>query len=371
MYKVLPWRSCCRPPAVGNELYSAQGMPRFPNSSAYGAAMVDIIACARALMPHAKIAAVGKPGAWNSGLRPYLHLLDGVSHHTYSPHKSTVQALPRGQQLSFIAGYSRAGLRSDIAAQKADLGVTMPMWVTEFGVGLDADDDCLLPELIFGSIHGAFHAARVIAAINEEAGALGALCFERFVFADPQTTNQPNDWCGMPAGTVQQDKPNRPDLARITGEGQLVSHLFGRALASELMHPVNISGGQHALPMMPTPILGELQPCLQAAAFTGTTTGVGEGAGGGASGLVVAVLNICNRSIALTINGPGAHAPLEPAGGRGTAIWYDLLDPGGKAPLPSEPESFPWSSGPLRGRQRELDGSVYTAPPMSFAIVEL
>jgi hypothetical protein len=320
--------------------------------------MVDIIACARTLMPHAKVAAVGTPGAWNRGLRPYLHLIDGVSHHTYAPSKSSVQSQSREEQVSYVAGYSRAGLLSDVAAQKADLGVAVPMWVTEFGVGLNADDDCLLPDLIFGSIHGAFHTARVIAAINEPS-ALAALCFERFVFADPQTTNQPNDWCGMPAGTVQQDQPNRTDLARVTGEGQLVSHMFGRALASELMHPVNITGGA-ALPMM---ILGQPQPCLQAAAFTGT-------AAGGASELVVAVLNICDRSIAVTINGLGG-APASPPGGSGSTIWYDLLDPGGKAPLPPDPDLFPWSTGPLRGHHIELHGSVYTAPPLSFGVVEL
>jgi hypothetical protein len=44
-----------------------------------------------------------------------------------------------------------------------------------------------------GAIKGVFHAARVIAAINEP-NTVGAVCFERFVFADPQMTDQPNDW---------------------------------------------------------------------------------------------------------------------------------------------------------------------------------
>ena len=46
----------------------------------------------------------------------------------------------------------------------------------------------------------------------------------------------------MPAGTATQGQLNRPDLARVTGEGQLVAHLSARALAMETMHPVNITG---------------------------------------------------------------------------------------------------------------------------------
>ena len=49
---------------------------------------------------------------------------------------------------------------------------------------------------------------------------------------------------------------------------------------------------------------------------------------------------------------------------------YDLTDPGGKAPLPADPNQFPWA-GPLRARHSQLKGAVYLAPALSFAIVEL
>ena len=43
----------------GNELYTDQGLPYFPNGSAYGKAMAPIVRCARQLMPNAKLAACG------------------------------------------------------------------------------------------------------------------------------------------------------------------------------------------------------------------------------------------------------------------------------------------------------------------------
>ena len=106
----------------GNELYSSsQGLPYFPNGDAYGAAMVPIVKCARQLMPHAKLAAcgerdrffanlvcsvglphaqfqfvptltanvAGKGGAWNGGLKKYLHLFDAVTHHNCARNKLT------------------------------------------------------------------------------------------------------------------------------------------------------------------------------------------------------------------------------------------------------------------------------------------
>lgn len=336
---------------LGNELYSEQGLPRFPNSTAYATAMLPIIECARRLMPAAKIGFCGLGGSWNQGLRPFLHLVDGVSHHTYAPRRAEVAALPQSLQVSYVAGYSRAAARADLEAQNEDLGRSLPMWLTEYGYGLDSDDSCMLPKLMFGALHGAFHVARVIEAINTP-GAFATLCFERFVFANPPTTNQPNDWCGMSAGTVAQDFPNTPDRARVTGMGQLVAHFFASALAHETMHPVNVSNS----PLTAVEVLGERQPCVQAAAFTSATA---------LDTVAVAVLNICNTSIAITID---ATVLGEPYPALASAIVYDLRDPGGKAALPSNPEQFPWA-GPLRAHSSTVSGSLYTAPPLSFAIV--
>ena len=154
----------------------------------------------------------------------------------------------------------------------------------------------------------------------------------------------------MPAGTAAQNHINRPDLARVTGTGQLMAHLSARALAMESMHPVKIEGNA---PLMPLPILGERQPCLQAAAFRGRKP-TGEA--------VIALLNICNTTIPITL--------LESAAG-GSATVYDLTDPGGKSGLPATPDVFPWPA-PLHASTVAVAASgVYTALPLTLAIVEL
>ena len=188
----------------GNELYlHSQGLPQFPNGSAYGAAMLPIVACARKLMPHAKLAACGNPGEWNDGLKPYLHLFDGLTLHDYSPGSKTVAALPEQQRISYVAGYSRARLQQVIARERTSLGGSaLPMLMTEFNYGLDHSPNCMMGEdMIYGALHGAFHAARVVAAINEPAGVVDALTFETFVFSDPGDAGRPDcpfckdDWC--------------------------------------------------------------------------------------------------------------------------------------------------------------------------------
>jgi hypothetical protein len=181
----------------GNELYShTQGLPRFPNGSAYGAAMVPIVACARKLMPHAKLAACGyiTPSEWNDGLKQYLHLFDGLTLHDYSPRSETVAGLPGQQRISYVAGYSRAWLQQVIAREKHSLGESaLPLLITEFGYGLDHSPNCMMGEdMIYGALHGAFHAARVVAAINEPVGAIDALTFETFVFSDPGDAGRPD-----------------------------------------------------------------------------------------------------------------------------------------------------------------------------------
>jgi hypothetical protein len=338
---------------LGNELYSRQGVARFPNSTVYAKAMLPIITCARRLMPRAKIGFCGLMGNWNQGLRPYVHLVDGVSHHTYAPGKAQVGALPTEARVAYVAGYSRAAARADLKELRQDLGVALPMWLTEYGYGLDPDDACMLPELLYGALHGAFHVARVIEAINTP-DAFGVLCFERFVFADPPTTNQPNDWCGMSAGTCAQDYPNSPSRARVTGMGQLVSHFFATAMGSSVttMHPVNITDN----PLSPTAILGAQQPCLQAAAFQSAT----------AKTTSYAILNICNTTIAVALDPQNAHA--FRGGVQARAIIYDLGDPGGKAPLPRNPDVFPWAA-PLHATTIPVSSPMYTAPALSFAII--
>ena len=138
-----------------------------------------------------------------------------------------------------------------------------------------------------------------------------------------------------------------------------MAHLSARALAMETMHAVNATGGptRHFAAQGDHPATRATsarpgrpardQPCVQAAAFRSSAA------------TVFAVLNICQQAIAMVVGARG-----------GTAVVYDLLDKGGKAPLPTEPDKFPWPSGPLAAKQVRLAGGMYTAPPLSFAIVE-
>ena len=55
----------------------------------------------------------------------------------------------------------------------------------------------------------------------------------------------------------------------------------------------------------------------------------------------------------------------------GTAVIYSLLDAGGKASLPANPHEFPWA-GPLNATRAHVTShGVYTAPRLSFAVVEV
>ena len=106
------------------------------------------------------------------------------------------------------------------------------------------------------------------------------------------------------------------------------------------------------------------QPCIQAAAFQGACMHAA-----GPNITVFAILNICDTTIAMTL--PLGERRLSSAGPGGTAIVYDLLDEGGKAPLPAEPNIFPWKA-PLTAQHAQVSSSgVYTAAPLSFAVVEV
>ena len=86
-----------------------------------------------------------------------------------------------GERISYYAGYSRASATADVAQQLVDLGgVKKPVWLTEFQAGLDPPSNCLMPNLIYGALHGVFHVARILAAINMP-GSYDVLTFQTFV----------------------------------------------------------------------------------------------------------------------------------------------------------------------------------------------
>lgn len=96
---------------LGNEFYDAsQGQPRFPDSHVYAAAMLPIVHCARAALPKARIAVVGRLGPWSAGLKPFVASFDAITYHDYAPSLPEVHALPLAQQPSYVAAYSKAAL---------------------------------------------------------------------------------------------------------------------------------------------------------------------------------------------------------------------------------------------------------------------
>ena len=364
-----------------------QGDPRFPNGAVYMQQVQQVATCARKLMPRAKLMAVGAAGGWNQALRSsgLLHLFDGVSLHEYEPSGAAVNATAKtlADRVSLVAGWGRAVMVRDVDQLTADLGEhNHSIIYTEFGYGLNHPGECVLPALLNGALHGAFHVSRILHAINTP-GAFAAITLESFIGGrpegyDPQAGNRSDYWCGLAATTMDcpidakgpHCKPNEPAGARVTGEAQIFAHLaaaagFGGASAeASLMHGVAVQGG----PTLPLQIMGGTQPCLQAAAFSSAAD----------PAVSIAALNICNRSIEATVRTGAAGGGHSAA----AATFYSLLDGGtngGWAPLPAanKIDTFPWMSGPLqptRDGTLRVDGAggevSLTFPPLVFAMVK-
>ena len=124
----------------------------------------------------------------------------------------------------------RAATQNALAEAKASLGVAKPLVHSEFGYGLDRPGKCVLDTAlgVNGALHGAFHVSRIIEGINTQ-NTFAALTLEGFVAGalgaplpvDPQAGNRTDNWCGLAVTTVPTATPNRPDLARVAGTGQV------------------------------------------------------------------------------------------------------------------------------------------------------
>eukprot|EP01047_Picozoa_sp_COSAG01_P013321 COSAG01_NODE_622_length_14779_cov_69.589305_1_plen_736_part_10 len=319
-----------------------------------------------------------------------------MSLHEYEPSGPEVNASAKSlaDRVSLVAGWGRAVMVQDVQQLRHDLGDTNHSIIyTEFGYGLNHKGQCVLPQLLNGALHGAFHVSRILHAINTQ-GAFAAITLESFVGGrpegyDPQAGGNRSDyWCGLAATTMDcpldgatgspRCRPNAPAGARVTGEAQIFAHLaaaagMGGSEATALMHGVSVQGG----PTLGFQILGGVQPCLQAAGFSGVTSQHEV------SMASVAVLNICNQSIDTTVK-MGVAITDGVLLTQASATFYSLLDGGthgGWAPLPlaSQIDTFPWTSGPLQpitdhAVRVEDDGSGdvgLTVPPLVFGIVKV
>lgn len=379
---------------LGNELYIGnQGGPKFPNSESYGEQMTAIVQCARQHMPNARVAAVGAPGRWNQGLKATAHQFDAISWHAYQPGGSSVNEGGRNnmtslvERVSFVAGYGKVISDQAVAQQQAELGVAKPIAHTEFGYGLDRPGHCVLGTLgVNGALHGAFHISRIIYAINHP-GSYAAITLESFVGGtpvagpnvpvDPQAGNRTDYWCGLAVTTVPTFHSNRPDLAQISGTGQVFAHFAASAFRSDatLQRPVAVDNG----PSLPFPILGQQdEPCLQAVAFSEPLQASAEYAKRAEGGtlMTLAVLNICNRTIPASIKVEGSKA--------GHATLYYLVDGGkvdpgplnqkGWSPLPQNPDVLPYDGTLTLGNATftaDSGGNVpLEVPRLTFAIID-
>lgn len=207
---------------LGNELYSGQGLPKFKDGTSYGEQMKPIVACARRILPNAKIAAVGFHGptadAWSRGIAESGLDVDAVSLHAYAPGNSEVATVPESEKLAFVAGYSRQLLRHCINVSVDTFGSDIAVWHTEFNYGLQSD--IFFPKQIFGALHGAFHASRILASV-ELHDHVKALTFQTFVHPHPYPPNDSAFHKAMPVARLSP-QPNRPDLAQVSGTAQLV-----------------------------------------------------------------------------------------------------------------------------------------------------
>lgn len=230
----------------------------------------------------------------------------------------------------------------------ATLGnVSLPIWQTEFNYGLDKT--WFLPQLEFGALHGMFHAARIIAAVNLSPQ-VQSLQFQTLVHPLNYTVGQAACHRAMPV-TRMSNLTDRPDLAMVSGTAQVVAHLAALAMGNggRRMVPVTVEGGDSTTGPW---VLGATQPCLQAAAFVDPN--------GTLVGAAVAILNVCNANVTSVC----VHLPPRLFAGRDggeedvsvsvsvRTTTYSAADRGGWAPLPSDPQQHPWATGPLHPVER-------------------
>jgi hypothetical protein len=153
------------------------------------------------------------------------------------------------------------------------------------------------------------------------------------------------------------------------------------ALRAGAMHPVRASPG---CPLAPKSLYKQAwsikgtvpassAPCLLSAAFSSVSQSSLTDTAGEWSAW--AILNSCIEAVSATLI--TTDTPSSLSGGAASShdiTVYNISDPGGWASLPTNPDSVPWTTGPLTPHHEVADGplpSEWTAPPLSFSIVLL
>ncbi len=152
------------------------------------------------------------------------------------------------------------------------------------------------------------------------------------------------------------------------------------ALRAGAMHPVRASAG---CPLAPKslykqawPIKGTAPtasaPCLLSAVFSSALQSSQTNAEGEWSAW--AILNACIEPVTAALTTTHESSVTGGAASSHDITVYNISDPGGWASLPTNPDSVPWTTGPLTPHHEVADGplpSEWAAPPLSFSIVLL
>jgi hypothetical protein len=161
---------------LGNEFYIGKHYEwRFPTAASYAAACAPVVAAARQIWPHAKIAVVAAfSGAWNVNLSKQTALInsvDAVTMHHYGPKPDDVLALPAEQRRSALAADGEivsASMAAQIRDTFAKRGPSLALWRTEYNYPGAWVGSLPPPYQPMSGMHALFMAGHLLSALAHE-----------------------------------------------------------------------------------------------------------------------------------------------------------------------------------------------------------
>ena len=345
---------------LGNEFYIAKNYAwRFPTAASYAEACLPVVAAARTIFPHVRIAVVGTTGGpshpWNTGLAKQSALMksvDSVTMHHYGPNPTKIAALPALQQRTAVIAdgeFVSASMATSIRDTFTKAGhAHLSLWRTEYnypGSWVGPLPALYEPE---GGMHALFMAGHVLAALEHQPWAVP---FE--VLMMHCLAHQPSAGWSSSNSTVLIVGDESDDLAaiRVGAVAQVFAHLADSALRQHgMVHSASLSAG---CPMVDLKTHGNIS-CIQATVFAGS------GQASSAAAQTFVLMNRCED----TVN-------IEVAGRVKASTSYVAGDKGGWAPLPAAGSSVPWSAplSPSKGACA-VGGAACALPPVSLTLVE-
>ncbi len=343
---------------LGNEFYITKNYAwRFPTAASYAEACLPVVAAARKLFPHVRIAVVGADRSdWNTELAKQSALMksvDSVTIHHYGPNPTKVMSLPAAQQRTALVAdgefvsASMAALIRDSFINEGHAHLTL--WRTEYnypGEWVGALPALYEPE---GGMHALFMAGHVLSALEHQPWAVP---FE--VLMMHCLAHQPSAGWSSSNSTILivGDSSDNPSAVRVGAVAQVFAHLADSALKQHgMVHSASISAG---CPAVDLKAHGNIS-CIQATVFAG-------GEGSSTATVTFVLMNRCEATVGVTV-----------AGRVKTSTSYLASDKGGWAGLPPPGSSVPWSAPLAPSKQACAAGSVAACalPPVSLTFVDV